>query len=479
MVVDTIWKEFLKIVKEEAGSRVVETWLKAVHLKQWDAHKRTVYLEAPNQFVEQWICNHYMDLFTIHLSRLLNVERVQVVFCKDGQLSAPPASPPTSTEVSAPLQIRPATSLPSYALTNGSANYHRTPPGSGVVRARNRPNTTRINTSYLFDNFVVGPSNSLAAAAAKAVTENPGRLYNPLFIYGGSGLGKTHLLHAIGNEMKLRRGDLLILYQTADRFVNEFINAIRFDRVHKFQAKYKTIDVLLIDDIQFLSNKEQTQEAFFHIFNLLYDSHKQIVFTSDSMPKGISGLAERLRSRFEWGLVADIHMPTVETKVAILKKKAELNNDIISDEVAYFIGSQVVCSIRELEGALIRVCAFAHLMDQNLSLELAKKVLLSEQPHKKLALTCEFIAKIVCKFYPYTLDDLRSAKRHKEISLARQAAMYLMKQLTDRSLHDIGNFFNRKDHSTVVHAVSKIHQMRQADGNFNVKIRYMEQEIMR
>jgi chromosomal replication initiator protein len=469
-MVESIWEELLKIVKEEAGSRVVETWLKAVTLSQWDAHEKMVYLKAPNQFVQQWICTHYMLMLNTHLSRLLNVDSVKIIFTE--QKSKTPSS-----SSSAELVIQPVSK---YNSEQQSHNIIQNRPSSAqVARMRNRTVTARINHSYVFDNFIVGPSNSLAAAAAKAVTENPGRLYNPLFIYGDSGLGKTHLLHAIGNEINKHHANIMVLYQTADRFVNEFINAIRFDRIHKFQSKYRSVDVLLIDDIQFLSNKDQTQEAFFHIFNLLYDSHKQIVFTCDSVPKAINGLADRLRSRLECGLVADILVPTVETKVAILKKKAELNNEPLSDEVAYFIASRSISNIRELEGAFIRVCAFAHLMDQTISLELAKKVLSSQVEHKKVALTCQSIAKVVCKHYAYTLEELRSSKRHKEISRARQAAMYLMKQLTDRSLNDIGYFFNRKDHSTVVHAVSKIHQLRQRDAEFNSKIKHMEQEIMR
>ena len=476
-MVETIWEELLKIVKEEAGSRVVETWLKAVKLYQWDANSKIVYLQAPNQFVQQWICTHYMQLLNTHLSRLLNVETVKIVFDEE---SAPTIQTPAKTSA---LAIQPAIVDPTNANIrspyNKSSNNSNSSSSGQIVRSRTRPMTGRINHSYQFDNFIVGPSNSLAAAAAKAITENPGRLYNPLFIYGDSGLGKTHLLHAIGNQISIHHPKAMVLYQTADRFVNEFINSIRFDKIHKFQSKYRGIDVLLIDDIQFLSNKDQTQEAFFHIFNLLYDSHKQIVFTCDSVPKGINGLTERLRSRFEWGLVSDILVPTVETKVANLKKKADLNNEPLGDEVAYFIASRSVSNIRELEGSFIRVCAFAHLMDQTISLELAKKVLSSEPEHKKVALTCQSIAKVVCKHYTYTLEELRSSRRHKEISRARQAAMYLMKQLTDRSLNDIGHFFNRKDHSTVVHAVSKIHQLRQSDADFNRKIKHMEQEIMR
>jgi chromosomal replication initiator protein len=305
-VIETIWEEFLKIVAQEAGSHVVQTWLKAVCLSQWDAFEKIVYLRAPNLFIKEWIKTNYLSLFQSHLSRLLNVDKVKVVFIEDEEPKKLNAEP---------------TIIPAVATKDFSISIKK----SSIIKRQNEKLKNLINKNYLFDSFVVGPSNQLAYAAAHAVTEKIGKLYNPLFIYGGSGLGKTHLLHAIGNEIKSQNKKAEILYQTADHFVNEFINAIRFDKVPQFKEKYTDIDVLLIDDVQFISNKEQTQEAFFHIFNTLYESHKQIVFSSDSDPAGINGLAERLRSRFEWGLVTDIQLPTTETKIAILKRKADLN----------------------------------------------------------------------------------------------------------------------------------------------------------
>ena len=365
-MIKTIWEEFLKIVAQEAGSHVVQTWLNAVTLTDWDAHEKMVYIKAPNIFVKEWIKSHYLSLFQLHLKRLLNVDSIKIIFLDNDFNGVPLLSDVKEQPVSLSTII-PAIPMPELSLRNSSNLIVKKNTGS---KYRNS-----INRNYQFNTFVVGPSNQLAYAAAHAVTEKLGKLYNPLFIYGGSGLGKTHLLHAIGNAIKNSNKRLEILYQTADHFVNEFINAIRFDKVHQFKEKYQQIDVLLIDDIQFISNKEQTQEAFFHIFNMLYESHKQIVFSSDSDPAGINGLAERLRSRFEWGLVTDIQIPALETKIAILKRKAELCNQKIGDDVIEFVASRVVSNIRELEGSLIRITAFAAFTEQEITLELAKKIL--------------------------------------------------------------------------------------------------------
>jgi chromosomal replication initiator protein len=347
------------------------------------------------------------------------------------------------------------------------------------VRSHGVHRYASINQSYTFDNFVVGPSNSLAHAAAFAVTESPGILYNPLFMYGDSGLGKTHLLHAIGNKIKQSNPQVRVLYQTADRFVTEFINAIRFNKIHKFQAKYQKIDVLLIDDIQFISNKEQTQEAFFHIFNTLYDARKQIVFSSDVYPKDIKGLAERLRSRLACGLVTDVRAPRLETKIAILKRKAQLNTVVVNDEVLHFIASLVNSNIRELEGALIRVVAFASLTQNPISLELAQKVLMRVREQEMVKVNFMSIVKTVQKYYTYDFTALRSKARNKNLSFVRQLTMFLMKKMTNRSLREIGSYIGGRDHSTVVHAVSKIEQYIQNNPAFSEKLHKIENDILR
>lgn len=456
-VMPDIWLEFLKIAKEEVGSRVVETWFKAVSLKRWDHHQKAIYLHAPNSFVQDWIKANYLPLIELNLKRLLNVDHIYIFFVgldNELEIAVKPQEVHSNVPVPSAQKLMPAQPLFNKKRING----YRT---------------------YQFDTFVVGPNNSLAYAAAQAVAERPGCIYNPLFIYGGSGLGKTHLLHAIGNEIKMKHKKAVTLYQTADRFVNEFINAIRFDKVPQFQSKYKNVDVLLIDDIQFISNKDQTQEAFFHIFNTLYDAEKQIVFSSDAFPHDISGIAERLKYRLSWGLVVDMHVPTLETKIAILKKKAEIHNEILSDEVAYFIATRVISNVRELEGSLIRVMAFASLTKQMISIELAQKVLIREPELTKASIGFERIIKCINKYYPYDLPALRSKNRSKELSFVRQMAMFLMKKVTDKSLRDIGIFLGGRDHSTVMHALEKIENYAHANNEFQIQLRQIEQDIMR
>lgn len=463
-----IWEEFLLLVKEEAGSRVVDTWFKAVTLRSWDSREQIVYLEAPNQFVRDWIKNNYVPLIQRILQRLLNVDSIKVQLVDSGS----PQVTKTSIPVHDPEIIQPAikTSL-SQLETNQK--------GTAIAPHAVYRQWSGINSSYSFDTFIVGPSNSLAYAASQAVAEKPGQMYNPLFIYGESGLGKTHLLHAIGNEISRKDKKAKIVYQTTDRFVNEFIHAIRFDQMHKFQAKYKDIDVLLIDDVQFISNKEQTQEAFFHIFNALYEARKQIIFTSDAYPQNIEGIAERLRSRLAWGLVTDIYAPPLETKVAILKKKAEMSSDLLPDDVAHFIASQVFSNIRELEGALVRVMAFASLTRQQVNLDLAKKVLIGAvTSNHTRSVGFDNVIQIVRKYYSYSLNDLCSKARNKDVSFVRQVAMFLMKKTTDKSLRDIGEFLGNRDHSTVMYAVEKIEIRCKQDPEFKHKIERIVHEIV-
>ena len=307
--------------------------------------------------------------------------------------------------------------------------------------------------------------------------EKLGSLYNPLFIYGDSGLGKTHLLHAIGNEVRQVVNNASVLYQTADKFVNEFINAIRFNKVMQFKAKYKQLDVLLIDDIQFISNKEQTQEIFFHIFNTLHDQQKQIVFSSDTEPGGIGGLAERLRSRFAWGLVSDIQVPTIETKIAILKHKVEQNGMILSDEAIEYIASNDILNIRELEGALIRISAFATLTNKPIDVDLVEKVLHKKGASHSKVINLPQITKIIIKHYRFTLAELRSARRNKHLTHARQIAMYLMKKYTNRSLNEIGTFLGRKNHSTVIHAIQKVEDQARTNALLYKELQQLEREL--
>jgi chromosomal replication initiator protein len=320
-----------------------------------------------------------------------------------------------------------------------------------------------FNPRYEFESFVVGSSNQFAHAAARAVAENPARSYNPLFLYGGVGLGKTHLLHAIGHSLVRRHAHLRVMYLPAEQFVNELISSLRFNRMPAFRERYRNIDVLMVDDIQFLANKERTQEEFFHTFNTLYTSQKQIILTSDSSPRNIPALEERLRSRFEWGLIADIQSPDLETKVAILRRKADHEKTELPDDVALFIARQVKSNIRELEGMLNRVIAFSSLTGKPLALDLAKETLKDVMlPDHRRALAPE-IVKFVARHYGLKVSEIKSRNNSKQIAFPRQVAMYLCKQLTDLSYPDIGKLFNNKHHSTVMYSVEKIGTLRSSD----------------
>ena len=324
---------------------------------------------------------------------------------------------------------------------------------------------------YTFDSFVVGSSNQLAYAAARAVSERPSRSYNPLFLYGGVGLGKTHLLYAIGGEIQQRHPELRVRYLPTEQFVNELINSIRFDRTAAFRERYRTIDVLLVDDIQFLAHKERTQEEFFHTFNTLQTSHKQIILSSDSPPKNIPTLQERLRSRFEWGLIADIGSPDLETKVAILRRKADLEGASLADDVALFIARKVKSNVRELEGLLNRVLAYSSLTAQPLDLDLTKETLKDILPEEDRRTKASQIIKFVASFYGLKLREIKSKNNSKQIAFPRQVAMYICKQLTDFSYPEIGKQFNDKHHSTVMYSVEKIEKLRQADRELDRTIR--------
>jgi len=318
----------------------------------------------------------------------------------------------------------------------------------------------RLNPKYTFETFVVGSSNQFAHAAARAVAESPSRSYNPLFLYGPVGLGKTHLLHAIGHQILAKHRGLKVQYLTAEQFVNQLINSLRFKSMPSFRERFRSIDVLLVDDIQFLANKERTQEEFFHTFNTLYTSQKQIILSSDSSPRNIPSIEERLRSRFEWGLIADIQAPDLETKIAILRRKADLDGVAVPDDVALFIANQVKSNVRELEGMLNRVAAFASLTAKPLSLDLAKETLRDILPIDGRRATAAEIIKFVARHYGLKVGEIKSRSNAKQIAFPRQVAMYLCKQLTDLSYPEIGRQFNDKHHSTVMYSVEKIEQLR-------------------
>lgn len=336
-----------------------------------------------------------------------------------------------------------------------------------------------FNLKYTFENFVVGASNQFANAACLAVSTNPGKTYNPLFIYGGVGLGKTHLLNAIGNFLvnHANRNAERICYTNAEVFTNELINSLRYEKMDEFRNKFRKMDVLLIDDIQFIAGKERTQAEFFHTFNALYDSMKQIVVTSDKFPRDIENFEERLKSRFEWGLIADIQPPDIETRVAILNKKAEVENIDLPIDVAFFIASNAEDSIRSLEGSLIRIGAFASLNNAEITLGLAKEVMGHIIKEKKKEITIDVILKEVSNYYSVKVADIRSEKRVRSVMLPRQVAIYLSRRLTDHSLVGIGEKFGGKDHATVIHSVKKVENEMKIKKDFKEIVERLELKI--
>jgi chromosomal replication initiator protein len=339
-------------------------------------------------------------------------------------------------------------------------------PAGEVVLPVVAPRALVLNPRFTFETFVVGSSNQFAHAAARAVAESPSRSYNPLFLYGGVGLGKTHLMHAIAHEILLRAPGALVAYLSAERFLNELINALRFERMHEFKRRYRELDVLLMDDVQFIAGKDSTQEEFFHTFNALHEAQKQIVVTSDALPKEIPTLEERLRSRFEWGLIADIQPPDLEMKVAILRKKAAAEKIEVPNDVALFVAGTVKSNIRELEGRLNRVLAFASLTGKRISVELARETLKDIVGTEETRAVPAEILKSVAAHYGLRVSDLKARSNAKPIAFPRQVAMYLCRKLTGLSYPEIGRLFNDKHHSTVMHSVEKIERLAEDDANF-------------
>jgi chromosomal replication initiator protein len=433
-------QQLWQVAQEELRFQVVrpgyEAWLANAVLVDSDGHTFTV--GVPTMFARDWVSERYVPLIRETLSGVLGRD-CEVIITVDPEASPPPEAPAHVPD-------------PTYA--------HVSEPEDGA-------NDSRLNPAFTFSTFVVGNSSRFAHAACRAVAEAPGKAYNPLFLYGGVGLGKTHLMHAIGHYIQARQKRLVLVYMSADRFINEMINAIRFDRLPSFRQKYRAIDVLLVDDIQFIAGKDRTQEEFFHIFNALHDGQKQIVISSDCPPRQIPTLEERLHSRFEWGLIADIQPPDIETKVAILRKKAEAERVEVPENVALFIASKVKTNIRELEGSLIRLIAYSSLTGRDIDLSLTQEVLKDLLHTEEKPITIEMIQKFVADHYNVKLTDLKAKNNSKSVAEPRQIAMYLTKALTDASLPEIGKGFGGKHHSTVIHSVRKIDTMRKRDPEFD------------
>jgi len=432
-----LWEEILARIEAKINRHSYYTWFRPTMFLSEDRVSVTV--QVPNAHFKEWLTKHYSGVIA---EAAIDVRRPNLVVNFVADVPGDPASNiPLSDEETAALRSDPPPSAP--------------------------PGAAGLNPRYTFDTFIVGSSNQFAHAACRAVAEAPSRSYNPLFIYGGVGLGKTHLMHAVGQYVLLHDRNLKLTYISSERFMNEMINAVRYDRVLDFRERYRSVDVLLVDDIQFLAGKEGTQTEFFHTFNALYDSQKQIVLSSDCPPHEIPQLEERLRSRFEWGLIADIQSPDLETKVAILKKKAEAEAVPLPDNVAMYIASKIKSNIRELEGSLIRLIAYASLTGQEISLTLTQEVLRNVIDHDEKAVTIDVIQKFVADYYNLKMVDLKSRNNSKSVAMPRQIAMYLCKALTHASLPEIGRSFGGKHHSTVIHSIRKVEDLRKRDGDFN------------
>jgi len=447
---ETLWEDFLTAIAPHVSGHVLETWLRPVRcLAIGDAR---VTLEVRDRFARDWLNDHYVDVIRDGLANLLG-ESVAI----DWEIRPPQAQPEPGTE-------------PQPLIDEASAVSESIDPGPDRRR--------QLNPRYTFDTFVAGPSNQFAFAASKAVAENPASSYNPLFLFGGVGLGKTHLLSAIGHEMLKAKPQTRIIYTSSEQFMNEVINAVRFSKLDEFHAKYRrNCDVILMDDIQLIAGKERTQHEFFHIFNTLHDSQRQIVVTSDKLPHEIPDIEERLRNRFQWGLIADIQPPEIETRVAILRKKADADGIDLNDDVAFFLAKNIRSNVRELEGALIRIVAHASLSGRTLSVDYARTVLGDVLVSRAQQHSIEAIQKLVAGYYQVKVADLKSSRRQKIIVRPRQVAMYLARKHAGASYPELGSRFGDKDHTTILSACRKIETLLVNDASLRKEIVDLERQL--
>lgn len=557
MILDNLWQEFLQISYVEVGSRAVETWFKVINFVNWDSEGKIIFLKAPNKFIKDWVLLYYKDFLQKNLARLLNEEKVQIVFLEEVEatfeddnfridnnnfetiydISETNLNDDRTHQTFCFAELNPQISLASkkenYSnefkskpasrfndnkrVSSGFAkkvcgneplmresNEHSTKGYNDYLKRSGNENLTinkqtgsnkSINNNEqtkdysvpaislkgnslmaqnnLFDTFIVGSNNLLAYAAADSVTQNSGALYNPLGIYGGSGLGKTHLLQAIGHKCK--QNNKKVLYQSAERFTSEFVMSVRNKSVQQFENRYKAVDVWLVDDIQFFSQKKQTQEMFLQIFNNFKQNQKQLVFTCNDLPRNVEGFSDRLWSRLESGLTTDIQPASLETKKMILQRKAKANNISLQEETATLMASRV-SNIRDLESSLIRVMAYSSLTNQPLNEDLVGQVILP-LPEKKQEPTLDHIIKYVSKYYRYSVEEIKSSKRTKNLANARQITVYLMRTATQKSLREIANFLGKRDHSTILHAYTKIETQRKSNAEIDSLLRKFEREI--
>jgi chromosomal replication initiator protein len=439
-----VWGRILHSLKGRVNQQTLDTWFSPIQFESLDNSQHVIRLRAPNQEVKDWVVSNYGKVLADSLNDLrLSGYSVGWVVGKVQDWIPDLVLPSTETQIVPQVDSEVATISAVPVVTVKEPAASSTEP--------------TLNLKYTYDNFVVGSCNQFAHAASLAVAEAPGRTYNPLYLYGGVGLGKTHLMHACGHAIKSRNQHLKLCYLSSERFMNDLINAIRYDKTQSFREKYRSVDVLLIDDVQFMAGKERTQEEFFHTFNALYDQQKQIVISSDCPPREIPTLEERLHSRFEWGLIADIEPPDLETKIAILKRKGDLMRVSIPDDVAMFIAARVKSNVRELEGSLVRLIAIASLRGEPISKSLAQDAIRNiAKEEESGVVTIQQIQKAVASTYKLTTEELISKNNARQISHPRQVAMYLCKHLTKHSYPEIGRAFGGKHHTTVMHSVEKI-----------------------
>ncbi|GAK49320.1 chromosomal replication initiator protein dnaA [Candidatus Moduliflexus flocculans] len=462
---NTLWDDVLTRIATRMNPSSFTTWFSPTTQHSFDQNCLTI--SVPDQYYANWLNEHYRDSI-VEILRGLTGKTIEVAFVIS-----------TSAEFTAEPELG---NLDEPRETMPLETSRQFPPDSARPITPFFDDDTGLNPKYTFDTYVVGGSNQFAHAASRAVAEQPSKAYNPLFIYGGVGLGKTHLMHAIGHAIKATNpSGFRMYYLSSERFMNELINAIRYDQMQDFRDKYRNIDLLLIDDIQFIAGKERTQEEFFHTFNALHNAQKQIVISSDCPPKKIPTLEERLRSRFEWGLIADIQPPDFETKVAILKKKAEIEQIQLSTEVAMYIATKIQSNIRALEGCLIKIAAYSKLSADTISIELARKVLddildtKSSDAAKNI--TVELIQEVVANHYQIKLQDMKSSARLRTLAFPRQVAMYLSRKLTNLSLPVVGQSFGGKDHTTIMYACEKIEAMQNEDAAFRQELESIERML--
>jgi chromosomal replication initiator protein len=470
MIQNSLWTNILSAVEKRLNRQSFETWFRPIQFEGCDDSEQTLHLRVPNQVVKDWVSTNYSEVLDQSLQEL-NLAEYHVDWTVEnvepGSLQDSAEDEPEDYFITQPASANGKSKTSSlFTLLEAAESDGLTPGATTFVDIE--PIELSLNPKYTFQTFVVGSCNQFAHAASLAVAEAPGKTYNPLYIYGGVGLGKTHLMHAAGHAIKERNRHLRLSYISAEKFMNELINAIRYDKTQTFREKYRSIDVLLMDDIQFMAGKERTQEEFFHTFNALYDGQKQIVISSDCPPREIPTLEERLHSRFEWGLIADMEPPDLETKVAILKRKADLDGVTLPDDVAFFIASKVKSNIRELEGSLVRLVAISSLRGLPISKMLAQDAIRNiAEDDQPAGITIDQIQQIVAAHYRMRVDELKSKNNARQIAVPRQVAMYLCKRLTKHSFPEIGREFGGKHHTTVIHSVEKIEALVLKDQNFH------------